>query len=89
MLYAYALSPLAPGGPVRPKDGIEGGPAFPARPSFRALKTRAAAILDRLEPPGSLVSRRILERLAALNSGDIKLAHSFCARLEKKLIREN
>ncbi|MDR1931704.1 MAG: tRNA/rRNA methyltransferase [Spirochaetales bacterium] len=80
MIYAYVLSPL-----VLPPQQPRGETPLSEDASFRALKNRAAAVLARLEPAGDLVSRRILERLAALNGEDIKLAHSLCARLEKSL----
>ena len=84
MIYAYVLSPLAgrlfsPGGKGSPPD------AFSDAPAFHALKERAAALLAKLYPPNDLVGRRILERLGALSRDDIKLAHSLCTRLEKRL----
>ena len=79
MIYAYVLSPLS-GRLIAEEE-----PSAAELPVFQALKDRAAALLSKLDTPGDLVGRRILERLGALNRDDIKLAHSLCARLEKKL----
>jgi hypothetical protein len=100
MIYAYALSPLAgrlsaPDGKYAGGDPGEAGAARAEEflnvnaPSFCALKERAAALLRELEPVNDLVSRRLLERLGALKRDDIKLAHSLCAKLEKRLGKGN
>jgi tRNA/rRNA methyltransferase len=96
MIYAYELSPLAgtlsaPGG-ENTEAGYDEAGALRGRgllngesPAFRALKERAAELLSILEPANDLVSRRVLERLGALKREDIKLAHSLCAKIEKRL----
>jgi tRNA/rRNA methyltransferase len=94
MLYAYALSPLS--GVLAAPDGKYVFPSGEAPrsaddflndglPAFKALKKRAAALLEALDMPEDIICRRVLERLAALKKDDIKLAHSLCAKLEKKL----
>ncbi|MDR1316186.1 MAG: tRNA/rRNA methyltransferase [Spirochaetales bacterium] len=93
MIYAYELSPLA--GILAAPDAHSGSPHETRRtetgprnqdtPSFQALKKRAANLLARMEPAGDLVSRRVLERLGALRQEDISLAHSLCAKIEKRL----
>ncbi len=91
MLYAYMLSPLAAGrlrGPSKDPSGTEEPPAEAGegREPFRALKGRVDALLRRLDFRGEdQIGRRILERIAAAGSDDIKLLHSLCARLEKYL----
>jgi tRNA/rRNA methyltransferase len=97
MVYAYALSPLAgrlaaPDGKYAGGDpGETGAPRVwdSDSPSFRALKERAAEILSRLGTANDLAGRRLLERLGALKRDDIKLAHSLCAKLEKRLGKGN
>ncbi|MDR3200321.1 MAG: tRNA/rRNA methyltransferase [Spirochaetales bacterium] len=94
MIYAYALSPLA--GVLAAPDGKRGS-LFrdflnDEDLSFKALKKRVTALLAALDEPLQsteyrldLAGRRILERLAALKKDDIKLAHSLCSKLEKRL----
>ena len=91
MIYAYALSPLA--GRRAAPDGRYAADAPPRdsprteSPAFPALKKRVARILAGAKLP-DLVCRRVLERLGALRREDIKLAHSVCAKLEKRLREE-
>ena len=87
MIYAYVLAPLSsslrgPSGIDEPQEQATGDL------SFRALKERAAVLLDRLPGGTDLISRRILERLAVISGHDIKLAHSLCAKIEKELDME-
>jgi tRNA/rRNA methyltransferase len=89
MVYAYTLSPLS--GILAAPDGKYVSASAPAAvrneglPSFWALKKRVADSLAEMNPVNDLVNRRILERLAALKREDIKLAHSLCAKIEKRL----
>ena len=91
MIYAYELSPLAgrraaPDGryAAEKTGGVPRSSPRAESPSFHALKQRIARILAGTKLP-DLVCRRILERLGALRREDLKLAHSVCAKLEKRL----
>ena len=82
MVYAYVLSSRSGfKGPDPEERNSKGGGA-----EFRALKRRTELLLPKLGfPEGDLVGNRLLERFAALGLDDLKLLHSVCAELEKRL----
>jgi tRNA/rRNA methyltransferase len=80
MVYAYALSPLGAG----PADTDAS-----KRPNeLRALKRQSAELLEQIGiAPGTSLHNRIMERLAVLGDGDMKLMHAARRRIAARVGR--
>jgi len=82
MVYAYVLSALA----LDPAAGAKPGSD---RSQALALRRRASRLLERMDLPASdRFHVRTLERLSALATNDIRLAHSICRRVGQYLREE-
>lgn len=79
MVFAYCLSPLTLGKKTAPKKTKDSN-------QFRVLKHTVKELLHRLEiDTCPTFSNRLLERLGALELGDIRLLHSVCNRVLDKI----
>jgi tRNA/rRNA methyltransferase len=79
MLYAYELSALSLEHPS-PKQ------AKPQPAEFQALKANVLRLLEAIDlVPPSCAGTRLLERLALLSDMDVRLVHSVCTKVMRKI----
>jgi tRNA/rRNA methyltransferase len=79
MLYAYELSALS-------IDLASRKQAKPAPAEFQALKANVKRLLDAIElGPPSCAGSRLMERLAFLSDMDVRLVHSVCNKVMRKI----
>jgi tRNA/rRNA methyltransferase len=79
MLYAYELSDLSLERETRKQSK-------PAPAEFQALKANAKRLLDAIElGPPSCAGSRLMERLAFLSDMDVRLVHSVCNKVMRKI----
>ncbi|MBN1130754.1 MAG: tRNA/rRNA methyltransferase [Chitinispirillaceae bacterium] len=75
MVYAYELQNLPEKQPAAGRDPLQ----------YNVLSGKVASLLDRFDlPRASPIHKRIIERLALLETADVRLVHSVCNKVEEK-----